>query len=219
MSNTHPILYSFRRCPYAMRARLALLLSGLEVELREVILRSKPNEMLELSPKGTVPVLLTSQGQVVEESLDIMYWALNQNDPNNLLCQGDSQTQTVIASLIDHNDHVFKTHLDRYKYFDRHPEQLQSFYREQGEETLRALEARLNHQRCLCGDNPSLADYAIVPFIRQFAHVDREWFYSAEYPALQAWLNHFLESGTFKRVMKKYPQWEAESPVTCFPES
>lgn len=218
MPNSLPILYSFRRCPYAMRARLALVYSGLEVELREIILKAKPEEMLAASPKGTVPVLITVDGTVIDESLDIMYWALGQSDPKNLLSRDCRQVQAEISKLIEENDLVFKGHLDQYKYHDRHPEQPQSYYRSQGELTLRKLEERLNQHKYLLGDSPNLADLAIFPFIRQFAHVDREWFYSSEYKALQSWLDGFLESEQFQKVMNKFSQWAPESEPIFFPQ-
>lgn len=218
MSHKRPIVYSFRRCPYAMRARLAIASSRVQVELREVVLKQKPDNMLEASPKGTVPVLITIDGEVIDESLDIMHWALNQSDPEELLCCDNELTVSDIASLIDHNDFVFKAHLDRYKYFDRHPEQPQAYYRQQGELTLAELESRLSSQQFLCGDTPSLADLAIFPFIRQFAFVDKVWFDQSPYPALIKWLNGWLESELFISVMNKYPQWQADETGISFPE-
>lgn len=217
MPNNYPILYSFRRCPYAIRARLALVSSGIEVELREIILRDKPEEMLHASPKGTVPVLILPNGDVIDESLDIMYWALNQKDPNQLLCQESNHLQSEVATLIEENDFVFKKHLDLYKYHDRHPEYPQSHYRSLGEQTLTKLEERLERNKFLLRDVPSLADLAIFPFIRQFAHVDKEWFYNSDYTALKQWLDSFLESAEFKKVMTKFTQWNAEKNPVFFP--
>ena len=193
---TAHVLYSFRRCPYAMRARMALRYSGVPLTTVEVSLKAKPAEMLALSPKGTVPVLVCADGRVIEQSLDIMRWALAQNDPDNWLGP-DS------AALIEENDHVFKTHLDRYKYAIRYPEQPMEHYRAQGEQFLQHLEDLLGHAPYLAGDRLSLADVALAPFIRQFAHVDREWFEQAPYPHLRVWLERFLTSALFTSVMAK----------------
>lgn len=193
---TAHVLYSFRRCPYAMRARMALRYSGVPLTTVEVSLKAKPVEMLALSPKGTVPVLVCADGRVIEQSLDIMRWALAQNDPDNWLGP-DS------AALIEENDHVFKTHLDRYKYAIRYPEQPMEHYRAQGEQFLQHLEDLLGHAPYLAGDRLSLADVALAPFIRQFAHVDREWFEQAPYPHLRVWLERFLASALFTSVMAK----------------
>ena len=190
------MLYSFRRCPYAMRARMALRYSGVPLTTVEVSLKAKPVEMLALSPKGTVPVLVCADGRVIEQSLDIMRWALAQKDPDNWLGP-DS------AALIEENDHVFKTHLDRYKYAIRYPEQPMEHYRAQGEQFLQHLEDLLGHAPYLAGDRLSLADVALAPFIRQFAHVDREWFEQAPYPHLRVWLERFLASALFTSVMAK----------------
>ena len=190
------LLYSFRRCPYAMRARMALRYSGVPLTTVEVSLKAKPVEMLALSPKGTVPVLVCADGRVIEQSLDIMRWALAQKDPDNWLGP-DS------AALIEENDHVFKTHLDRYKYAIRYPEQPMEHYRAQGEQFLQHLEDLLGHAPYLAGDRLSLADVALAPFIRQFAHVDREWFEQAPYPHLRVWLERFLASALFTSVMAK----------------
>ncbi|VVO57473.1 hypothetical protein PS876_00614 [Pseudomonas fluorescens] len=191
-------LYSFRRCPYAMRARMALRYCGVPVEIIEVSLKAKPAEMLAISPKGTVPVL-DADGRVIDESLEIMRWALAQNDPQDWLLGGDAR----IAELIEANDQVFKGHLNRYKYAERYPEQPMEVYRAEGEMFLRRLEELLEGRDCLLTDHPSLADVALLPFIRQFAHVDREWFAQTPYVRLQAWLQRFLESELFTSIMKK----------------
>ena len=193
---TAHVLYSFRRCPYAMRARMALRYSGVPLTTVEVSLKAKPVEMLALSPKGTVPVLVCADGRVIEQSLDIMRWALAQKDPDNWLGP-DS------AALIEENDHVFKTHLDRYKYAIRYPEQPMEHYRAQGEQFLQHLEDLLGHAPYLAGDRLSFADVALAPFIRQFAHVDREWFEQAPYPHLRVWLERILTSALFTSVMAK----------------
>ena len=192
------LLYSFRRCPYAMRARMALRYAGVPVQIVEVSLKAKPADMLALSPKGTVPVLSVG-GRVIEESLEIMLWALAQHDPDNWLLKGDPR----VLQLIAENDQAFKHHLNRYKYAERYPEQPMEHYRAEGEVFLRALEALLADRAFLLAEHLSLADVALAPFVRQFAHVDREWFASAPYPRLQAWLQRFLESALFVAVMAK----------------
>lgn len=191
-------LYSFRRCPYAMRAQMALRYSGVPVEIVEVSLKAKPAEMLAISPKGTVPVL-DADGRVIDESLEIMRWALAQNDPQGWLLDGDSR----IAELIEANDQGFKVDLNRYKYAERYPEQPMEVYRAQGAVFLQRLEGLLQDRDYLLADHPSLADIALLPFVRQFAHVDREWFAQTPYPRLQAWLHNFLESDLFTSIMKK----------------
>ena len=192
------LLYSFRRCPYAMRARLALRYSGVPVRIIEVSLKAKPAEMLALSPKGTVPVLSVN-GEVIDESLAIMQWALARHDPDDWLLQGEP----AVLALIAENDHGFKYQLDRYKYAERHPEQPMEVYRAAGEMFLRTLEQRLATRAYLLADHPSLADMALAPFVRQFAHVDRAWFAASPYTQLQAWLQRFLESPLFISVMAK----------------
>ena len=203
-----PILYSFRRCPYAMRARLALHFANQAVDHREVILRDMPQQMLDISPKATVPVMQLNDGTVIEESLDIALWALEQQDPQKLL--GSLSQLSDMLSLINDNDHDFKGWLDKYKYADRHPEHSADYYREQGEAFLRELEERLKLQPYLFGAEIRLADIAIMPFVRQFAHVDKRWFESADYPNLQRWLEGWLASESFQEIMIKYPQWQAE---------
>ena len=195
-------LYSFRRCPYAMRARMALRYSDVAVNIVEVSLKAKPAEMLALSSKGTVPVL-SVDGQVIDESLAIMHWALAQNDPQDWLLKDDPVGRAQIAVLIEENDQVFKVHLNHYKYAERYPEQPMEFYRAEGEVFLRQLEGLLEGRDYLLADHPSLADVALMPFIRQFAHVDREWFDQTRYVRLQAWMKRFLESDLFTSIMKK----------------
>lgn len=192
------LLYSFRRCPYAMRARLALRYSGVCVRIIEVSLKAKPAEMLALSPKGTVPVLSVN-GEVIDESLAIMQWALAQHDPDNWRLQGDPS----VLALIDENDQGFKYHLDRYKYAERYPEHPMEHYRAEGEVFLQKLEGLLADRAYLLAHHPSLADMALAPFVRQFAHVDRDWFARAPYPRLQRWLEAFLQSPLFIGVMAK----------------
>ena len=199
-----PILYTFRRCPYAMRARLAITYAGIEVEHREILLKAKPQAMLNVSPKGTVPVLVLEGGQVIDESLDIMLWALQQHDPKDWLSH-----QAQALTLIDINDNTFKPWLDKYKYAERFPEHSKAYYRKQGETFLQTLETLLAQHTFLHASQPSLADYAIFPFIRQFAFVDKTWF-EQTYPKLQAWLSQHLQSSLFEKIMAKQPLWIQE---------
>ncbi|ALI09865.1 MULTISPECIES: glutathione S-transferase [Pseudomonas] len=195
-------LYSFRRCPYAMRTRMALRYSAVEVTIVEVSLKAKPAEMLALSSKGTVPVLQVD-GRVIDESLEIMSWALAQHDPQDWRLRDNADGQALTAALIEENDQVFKLHLNRYKYPERYPEYPKEHYRSQGEDFLRRLEALLATRPFLAAEHQSLADVAVMPFIRQFAHVDRDWFAQAPYPRLQDWLQRFLESELFVAIMAK----------------
>ncbi|MBT2295782.1 glutathione S-transferase [Pseudomonas fluorescens] len=195
-------LYSFRRCPYAMRARMALRYSAVELNIVEVSLKAKPSEMLALSSKGTVPVLQVD-GEVIDESLEIMHWALAQHDPDNWRLLGNLEGQALTAALIEENDQVFKLHLNRYKYPERHPEYPLEHYRAEGEVFLRRLEALLETRTFLAADHQSLADVALMPFVRQFAHVDREWFAAAPYPRLQRWLQGLLDCELFVAIMAK----------------
>ena len=190
------LLYSFRRCPYAMRARMALRYSGVPLSIVEVSLKAKPAQMLAASPKGTVPVLVCADGSVIEQSLDIMHWALARHDPDNWL-------QPDCNELIEANDTTFKVLLDRYKYAIRYPEHPMAFYRAQGAEFLQRLEDVLTRSPYLAGPALSLTDVALAPFVRQFAHVDRDWFAQAPYPHLNAWLERFLASELFSSVMRK----------------
>ena len=197
-------LYSFRRCPYAMRARLALRYSEVPVQIVEVSLKAKPAAMLTLSPKGTVPVL-SVDGQVLDESLDIMRWALQQHDPQDWLLKDDAEAQAAMAALIEENDQSFKLLLNRYKYAERYPERSMEHYRSEGEVFLRKLDELLQRQDFLLAAHPSLADMALLPFIRQFAHVDRDWFAQTPYGHVQAWLAQMLESRLFVETMAKTP--------------
>lgn len=203
-----PILYSFRRCPYAMRARLGLKYANISVELREIILKAKPVEMLLVSPKGTVPVLLLADGKVVDESLDILCWAVKQHDPQQWLGKDNACSA---LKLIEENDTQFKHWLDKYKYADRHPEQPAEFYRQQCELFIQTLETRLSSHAYLLGENISLADIAILPFIRQFSMVNQTWFDQSGYTKLQHWLQRWLHSALFISVMEKYAPWSAEA--------
>lgn len=196
---SQPILYSYRRCPYAMRARMALKYAGIEVEIREVALNNKPAHLLQVSPKGTVPVLILQDGTVIEQSLDIMHWALQQHDAEGWLMTSHALTQQFIAE----NDHGFKQALDKYKYAIRFPEHTAEVYRSQGEKFLYLIELQLAQTKFLAGNALSLADIAIFPFIRQFSAVDTHWFEQAAYPKLKAWLLQLLASPLFLSVMEK----------------
>lgn len=203
-----PILYSFRRCPYAIRARIAIKYCGIPVELREVVLSNKPQSMLTVSPKATVPVLVLSDGTVIDESRDIISWALAINDPDNWLMGKNDEMMEVVYQLMDENDFSFKPYLDKYKYHERYPEQSIEYYRTQGEVFLKKLEGLLVNNRFLVSEKISIADIAIFPFVRQFAHVNKAWFYQTSYIKLQHWLDWFLQSHLFNQVMLKYPPWK-----------
>lgn len=207
-----PILYSFRRCPYAMRARLAIRASGISVVLREIVLRDKPAELIEVSPKATVPVLLRPDATVLEQSLDIMRWALARDDPHGWLRVDETDD---VQALIDLNDGAFKQLLDRYKYASRHPERSAADYRDEAIALmLSPLNDRLARHRHLLRNTASLADMAIVPFVRQFASVNSGWFASAPLPHLQAWLAEITSSPLFDSVMAKFAPWRpGDEPV------
>ena len=196
------LLYSFRRCPYAIRARMALHASGVPFELIEVSLRDKPADMLAASPKGSVPVLVLPDGSVIDESWDIMLWALHQHDPEGWLGVQDAYVPAA-QPLVITNDTDFKAALDRYKYADRQPAQSRSHYRAQGERFLRELELRLNKTHYLLADTLTIADAALFPFIRQFAAVDEDWFAQSPYPLLRDWLTSILDTPRFAEVMRK----------------
>ena len=204
-----PILYSFRRCPYAMRARLAIAVSRVAVELREIKLSAKPQAMLEASPKGTVPVVVLPAGRVIDQSLDVMHWALGQNDPEGWLERDN-------AALIERNDGPFKHHLDRYKYPERHGSDAVA-HRDSRLAFLADLDSRLAEHGQLCGKERGLADMAVMPFVRQFAATDPVWFDSQPLPHLQRWLAAHLESGLFESVMGKVAPWRENDPVSVFP--
>ena len=201
-----PILYSFRRCPYAIRARLALTVSGVGCELREVALRAKPPEMLAASPKGTVPVLVLADGMVLDQSLDIMRWALTHHDPHAWLTHDD-------AALIALNDGAFKHDLDRYKYPQRYASDPLA-HRDHALHFLRTIDAWIAATGQLCGPGYGLADAAIMPFVRQFAAVDRPWFDAQPLPSLQRWLNDHLASQRFRLVMTRVAPWtQDDAPI------
>jgi glutathione S-transferase len=208
-----PVLYSFRRCPYAMRARLALAVSAQPYELREVVLRNKPAAMLAASPKGTVPVLVLPGGDVIDESLDIMRWALGRNDPASWLAPPGVSPEEIDA-LIAASDGDFKRHLDRYKYPNRYAQESAGDapgfalkHRSDAASWLAQLDARLG-EGWLFGAQASLADMTILPFVRQFAHTDAGWFATQPWPRLQAWLAAFETSALYTGVMEKHAPWQ-----------
>lgn len=212
--NPLPVLYSFRRCPYAMRARLAIRASGLQVALREVVLRDKPAALVALSPKATVPVLQLPDGRVLEQSLDIMRWALAAHDPQGWVRPDEA---AATQALVERNDGVFKQSLDRYKYASRHPEKTAAAWRDEGVGQLLApLEDRLAHHRFLLRDAPSLADMALLPFVRQFAGVDEAWFDTAALPRLRDWKRHLTTTPLFESVMHKYAPWSPGDAEVAF---
>jgi len=195
---------------------MGVLHSNLTLELRDILLKDKPIEMTTMSPKATVPVLILPNGDVLEESLDIMLWAVEQADPDNWLPQ-NPDTRHEIMDLIEENDGPFKWALDRYKYHVRFPEKTREEYRIHAEIFLSKLEERLLAHSFLISNNPSLADVAIFPFIRQFANSDRLWFEQAPYPALQKWLSNWTTSKSFLHIMKKRPIWETGLRGPFFP--
>ena len=207
-----PILYSFRRCPYAIRSRMALAAANCVVELREVVLKDKPADLTAASPKATVPVLVLPDGQILEESLDIIDWALDHNDPLNWATK-----DAGAAKWIQRCDGELKTWLDRYKYADRCPEASAEHYRQQAEQTLRHMENTFEAHRWLGGSRANIADVAVFPFVRQFAAVEPHWWAQAPYPNVRVWLAFWLDSALFASVMKKYPRWEPKQPITLFP--
>lgn len=214
--NQLPVLFSFRRCPYAMRARLAFVFSRQQCELREVILRDKPQALLDASPKGTVPVLVLPDGKVIDESLDIMRWLLAQNDPQGMLSPAQGSLEQMLE-LIHENDTFFKARLDRYKYPVRYGLPSGQADRDVGAFWLRKLNDRLASSAYLYGEHASLADVAIAPFVRQYAHTDRDWFRAQDWIALRDWLDAFLQSQPFARIMHKYAAWEPGQQEVVFP--
>lgn len=196
------VLYSFRRCPYAMRARMALSVSGADYEHREVVLRDKPPEMLDVSPKETVPVLVTQDERLLEESLDIMRWALAQRDPEGWL---ERQDEDLLAA----NDGPFKHHLDRYKYSTRYDDVDPEEHGAKAVEHLRVLDDRLADSPYLCGEKRGFTDIAIFPFVRQFVNADRNWFSAQGLTHIEKWLDGLTRSELFTGIMAKHAQWKA----------
>lgn len=205
---TLPALYSFRRCPYAMRARLALAVSGVRCELREIMLSAKPPELRAASAKATVPVLVLPGGQVIDESLAIMRWSLDRHDPFAWRLRDDTD-------LIARSDGPFKHDLDRAKYPDRHGSDAAE-HRARGLTFLHELDARLAAHGQLCGAEPGLADMAIMPFVRQFAAIDAAWFAAQAVPRVQAWLAAHLASPLFTAIMLRVPPWQSGAAPVHF---
>jgi len=199
-----------------MRARLALDSSGQTVELREVVLRDKPVELLRASAKGTVPVLIDGEGRTLDESLDIMRWALVRHDPAQWLTPEESTCEEMLL-LIAQCDGYFKHHLDRYKYPQRYPEADAPMHRDAGGQFLHGLNDRLSGRSHLFGNRPALADMAIVPFVRQFVQTDPGWFQTQDWVAVHAWLKGLTQSSEFARIMFKYPPWTLGAAPIYFP--
>ena len=204
-----PILYSFRRCPYAMRARMALWMAGITVELREVKLANKPPELAKASPKATVPVLLLPGGAVLDERIAIMRWALERSDPEGWLVGND-------AAVIERNDGPFKRHLDRYKYPNRYPNTDPLLHRASGSRFIQMLSDRLKEAGRLSNGSSVFADIAIFPFIRQFRIADPAWFDQQDWPDLHRWLDQHVTSRAFIRCMMKYPLWKETGEEALF---
>jgi UPF0176 protein len=209
-----PILWSFRRCPYAIRARLAIKASGVAVALREVVLRDKPAALIAASPKATVPVLQLPDGRVLEQSLDIMRWALGANDPQDWIRPDE---QDAVQALVALNDGPFKRALDRYKYAPRHPEHPASAYRDEAVALMLApLDVRLATQACLLRETPTLADIALLPFVRQFAGVDAAWFDAAPLPRLRLWMARLVTTPLFESAMPRFAAWKPGDAEVTF---
>jgi len=206
---SHPILYSFRRCPYCMRAHMALKQTGIKIELREVKLSDMPEEALSISPEATVPILALPDGTVFTESWDIVKWSLAQNDSEMWL--GNNNEHSLDAEiLIETNDFSFKKELDHYKYADRFPEHSEEHYRKACEAFIEELEDMLIDNNFLLAGQLSLADIGVFPFIRQFSLVNKEWFDSAPYPKVRKWLDNLISTELFQHVFQKHELWQAD---------
>ncbi|MCV6600250.1 MAG: glutathione S-transferase [Cohaesibacter sp.] len=210
-----PLLYSFRRCPYAMRGRMGLYAASRPVVLREIVLRNKPAHMLTMSPKGTVPVLILPDGSVIDESLDIMLWALEQHDPYNWLTPPEGNLAQML-DLIAVMDGDFKRHLDRYKYATRYKDADELIERGMALVALTPLADRLSLTNQLFGNSVSLADIALFPFVRQFANTNRDWFDQAAPSMVVHWLKGHESSALFATIFRKWPVWQEGDPVTVF---
>jgi len=216
-SSNLPILYSLQHCPYAMRARLGILLAEQSVLIRAVVTKNKPAEMLAVSPKGTVPVLMIDHAEygevqhlkatIIDESIDIMLWALKLNDPQDLLQAEDPGLLDAMLELIRKNDKQFEPDLEVYKLAKRFHKESEVEDRQRCEGFVAELEKKLESSDYLMGDQASLADYALLPFVRQFARVDRKWYLQSPYPRLRDWLNRHLQMPLFTKAMAKYPLW------------
>ncbi|MFT6916832.1 MAG: glutathione S-transferase [Motiliproteus sp.] len=218
-----PILYSLQNCPYAMRARLAILLAQQTVSIRAVDLKNKPAELLVASPKGTVPVLVLdpdvdlAKPPVIDESLEIMLWALQRNDPEDLLYAHTPAALTEMLAIIAENDNDFKPRLERYKHAKRFHDDTQERYRLECEPFVQRLEQRLARHTFFMGSTPSLLDYALLPFIRQFSRVNRQLYLRGPYSHLERWLKQHLQSRLFSKAMTQYPLWSDDrEPAAIF---
>ncbi|MFK5912854.1 MAG: glutathione S-transferase [Woeseiaceae bacterium] len=202
-----PILYSLRQCPYAMRARMGIFLSRQPVMLRDIIMTNIPDDMVIASAKAEVPVLVLPDSSVIDQSLDVMIWALKNSDPDDLLLSNQSNAFEDMLDFIYRSDNEFVDNLKKYKAASRYHDETEIHCREQCEVFISELELRLTKHDYLMGNSASLADYAILPFIRQFSRVDRKWYLQAPYLKLQLWLDKHYQNPMFSKVMKKYPQW------------
>jgi len=209
---TTPILYSFRRCPYCIRAHMALKNTGIKIELREVELKNMPQQLLDLTADATVPVLKLSDNEVMTESWDIVKWALSQHDPDNWL-GNDNEYFLDAEILIETNDYSFKPDLDHYKYADRYPEQTQEQYRIACETFIEELEDMLSENCYLLADKISLADIGVFPFVRQFSLVDKDWFDQSDYPAVRDWLQRLIDTDLFQQVFERHKLWQINDSV------
>lgn len=210
-----PILYSFRRCPYAIRARYTLFLLDIKVEIREVLLRDKPAALLALGGRSSVPQLISREGDRYPESIDIIRWALAQDEKSALIYTSSEERE--IAAWLFQTDHRFKYWLDKYKYADRHPSNTEAYYRSQAEGFLRRLEIRLEKHAFLLGTDMSIADVLVFPFIRQFRGVNIGWFDQSGYVAVKKWLSQIIEGERFAKVMVKLPVWQEDDEPRYFP--
>lgn len=224
-----PILYSLQHCPYAMRARLGLLMAQQQVLLRAITMKNKPEDMLALSPKGTVPVLVLNHPSlnsthvasndepiIIDESLDIMIWALQQNDPQDLLHKDNPSDFIDTIDLIRRNDKEFKPQLEIYKKAKRFRLNNVLEERKKCELFIAELEQKLATNKYLIGQKPGLIDYALLPFVRQFSRVHRSWFVQAPYPNLRIWLETHMQSLLYSKAMAKYPLWLDEHEECLF---
>ncbi len=209
-----PILYSLRRCPYAMRGRMGIALSQQKVLLREIVTKDKPSELLASSPKGTVPVLVLPNGQIIEQSIEVMNWALQQNDPQDLLRSNNPTLSEQVQQLIKTNDDDFIGHLEKYRASVRYRNIDVEQRRHACEVFISELESKLAQHEYLFGDTPSLADFAVMPFVSQFVRVEKKWFVQSEYQNVGHWLRAHLDSKLYTQVMKQYPLWN-ETKQDC----
>ena len=204
-----PVFYTFRRCPYCMRAHMALDYAGIPLEIREVDLNNLPAEALAVSPHATVPSLVLDENNFMDESWDIMKWAVRQNDPDRWLGRNEEFLQDT-EMLVETNDYSFKEDLEHYKYAERYPAHPMEYYRQRGEAFLQELEDMLDDNRYLLASHITVADIAVLPFIRQFVMVDQDWFDKVPYPKLKAWLNSLLQTEWFKHASEKREIWQPD---------